>query len=120
MISASVGWSEVRKGERIAGDTRSMPGYAVRSRAPVIAADWDTEQRFARSRTLSSHGVRSSVCALVGDPGSPFGVLTVHLGNPSRYQRIVSRSPMASRMRWPRRSRAATLRRRSAIRRTTG
>ena len=82
MISASVGCPEARKGERIAGDTRSMAGYAVRSRAPVIVADWDTERRFARSCTLSCHGVRSSVCALVGDPGSPFGVLAVHFRQP--------------------------------------
>ena len=31
---------------------------------------------------LLTRGIRSSVCALVGDPGSPFGVLAVHFRQP--------------------------------------
>ena len=82
VMRAAVGWPDERTGERIAGEARSLSGYAVRSRGSIVVEDWEDERRVARSSTLRARGVRSSVATLVGDPGSPFGALAVHYTQP--------------------------------------
>jgi diguanylate cyclase (GGDEF)-like protein/PAS domain S-box-containing protein len=81
-IRATAGWPDERKGERIAGDARSLSGYVLRSRDPVVVEDWAQERRFSPSAGLLARGVRTSVAVLVGDPGSPYGVLAIHYAQP--------------------------------------
>ena len=69
LVMAEVGWHDECKGERIAGEERSLSGYAVRSRGPVVVVDWEQERRFLRSGARLTRGVRSSVGVLVGKPG---------------------------------------------------
>jgi diguanylate cyclase (GGDEF)-like protein/PAS domain S-box-containing protein len=78
IVRAAVGWPDGRKGAHVAGEARSGPGYAVRSREPLVVEDWEQERRFVGSSELLARGVRSTVAVLVGDANSPFGVLTVH------------------------------------------
>jgi diguanylate cyclase (GGDEF)-like protein/PAS domain S-box-containing protein len=86
VIRAAVGWPDELKGESIEGEARSISGYALRSRGPLVVADWEDETRVARSGSLAARGVRSSVAVLVGDPGSAFGVLAVHYTRPDAVQ----------------------------------
>jgi diguanylate cyclase (GGDEF)-like protein/PAS domain S-box-containing protein len=78
IVRAAVGWPDRRKGAGIAGEAHSGPGYAVRSRKPVLIEDWEQERRFVPSSELLARGVRSSVVVLVGDADAPFGVLAAH------------------------------------------
>jgi diguanylate cyclase (GGDEF)-like protein/PAS domain S-box-containing protein len=78
IVRAAVGWPDWRKGAHVAGEARSAPGYAVRSREPLVIEDWEQERRFVPSSGLLARGVRSTVAVLVGDAHAPFGVLTVH------------------------------------------
>ena len=104
----TVGWPQARQGERIAGDDRSMSGYAVRSRAAVVVEDWDQERRFAIQATLLARGVRSSVGVLVGDPGLSVRRARGPLHATRRPSRRIVPVPRWPReYRWPRRSRAA-------------
>ena len=77
VLAAEVGWTDPMKGERIAGEGRSLFGYAARSGKPVIIKDWEQERRFPLSRQRLARGVRSSIGVPVGDPAMPFGVLEV-------------------------------------------
>jgi diguanylate cyclase (GGDEF)-like protein len=87
VVREEVGWIDECKGERIAGEERSLSGYAVRSRGPVMVEDWEQERRFLRSAKRLSRGVRSSAAVLVGNPDSPFGVLEVHYTQPNAVPR---------------------------------
>ena len=82
VVRAEVGWPDQTKGERIAGEQRSLSGYAVRSCVPIVVEDWELERRFLPSGIRLAHGVRSSVGVLVGAPDSPFGVLEVDYTHP--------------------------------------
>ncbi len=77
VLTAQVGWPDQNQGERIEGEQRSLSGYTVRSRRPVVVADWEQERRFMPSSQRLARGVGTSVAVLVGDPESPFGVLEV-------------------------------------------
>jgi diguanylate cyclase (GGDEF)-like protein/PAS domain S-box-containing protein len=82
IVRAAVGWPDRRVGAHIAGEGRSGPGYVVRSGEPVLIEDWEQERRLVPSSELLARGVRSTAGVLVGDPGSPFGVLAVHYTEP--------------------------------------
>jgi PAS domain S-box-containing protein len=82
VLAAEIGWPDQEKGEQIAGEGRSLSGYAIRSRESVVVEDWEQEQRFLPSSERLVRGVRSSVGVLVGDPDSPFGVLEVQYTDP--------------------------------------
>jgi PAS domain S-box-containing protein len=77
VLLAEVGWPDELRGQQIAGEGRSLSGYAVGSRGSVAVQDWEQEERFSRSSRRSTHKVRSSLGVLVGDRDSPFGVLEV-------------------------------------------
>jgi PAS domain S-box-containing protein len=82
VLRAEVGWPDVTKGEPIAGEQRSLSGYAVRPSGPIVVEDWESERRFLLSGIRLAHGVHSSVGVLVGSPDSPFGVLEVAYTHP--------------------------------------
>jgi len=82
IVRAAVGWPDRRVGAHIAGEERSGPGYVVRSGEPILVEDWEQERRLVPSSELLARGVRSTAGVLVGDPGSPFGVLAVHYTEP--------------------------------------
>ncbi len=78
VFKAAIGWPDGRAGDHIAPDSGSLVEYVVASHRPIVVDDWDREQRVQRSGELLARGVRSSVAVLVGEPGSPVGVLAVH------------------------------------------
>ena len=82
IVRAAVGWPDRRVGAHIAGEGRSGPGYVVRSGEPILVEDWEQERRLVPSSELLARGVRSTAGVLVGDLGSPFGVLAVHYTEP--------------------------------------
>ncbi|MGO9898202.1 MAG: PAS domain S-box protein [Solirubrobacteraceae bacterium] len=96
VLVAEVGWPDQNTGERIAGEGRSLSGYAVRSQMPVVVQDWEQELRFLPSSQRLARKVASSVGVLVGDRGverharsasvghrdSTFGVLEVQYTQP--------------------------------------
>ena len=84
VFKAAIGWPEGRAGDHIAPDAGSLAGYVVASHRPIVVDDWDREQRVQRSGKLLARGVRCSVAVLVGEPGSPVGVLAVHYCKPQR------------------------------------
>jgi len=82
VLRADAGCFDEANGRPIAGEGRSLTGYAVRSRGPVAVQDWGQEERFPCSSGRSSRAVRSSLGVLVGDRESPFGVLEVQYTQP--------------------------------------
>jgi PAS domain S-box-containing protein len=83
VLRAKVAWPDAHTGSQIAGEGRSLPGYAVSSRGSVVVQDWHQEKRFPSSSQRSSRMVRSSLGVLVGDRDAPFGVLEVHYLRPN-------------------------------------
>jgi len=83
-FKAAIGWPEGRAGDQIAPDAGSLAGYVVASHRPIVVEDWDREQRVQRSGKLLARGVRCSAAVLVGEPGSPVGVLAIHYCKPQR------------------------------------
>jgi diguanylate cyclase (GGDEF)-like protein/PAS domain S-box-containing protein len=59
-------------------------GYTIVSGAPVIVSDWDTEERFSRSRTLGVEA-RSGISVAIEGRVQPFGVFAVHSMQPRQY-----------------------------------
>jgi diguanylate cyclase (GGDEF)-like protein/PAS domain S-box-containing protein len=83
VITATVGWSDARRGTRIAGDSPASGLLrAMRSQEPFVVEDWEQVPGVVRSSELVARGVRSSVCVPVGEGDSPFGVLAVHYMQP--------------------------------------
>jgi diguanylate cyclase (GGDEF)-like protein/PAS domain S-box-containing protein len=87
VFKAAIGWPEGRAGDQIAPDAGSLAGYVIASHRPIVVDDWDCEERVQRSGKLLARGVRCSVAVLVGEPGSPVGVLAVHYCKPQRAPR---------------------------------
>jgi diguanylate cyclase (GGDEF)-like protein/PAS domain S-box-containing protein len=64
--------------ELVPGGRASMAGYTVLTGAPVVVADFETEQRFTVSSVLASRGVRSGLTVLIEGRGDLFGVFGLH------------------------------------------
>ena len=92
VLAAEVGWPDQMPGEPVAGEERSLSGFAARSRQSVVVEDWEQERRFVPSSQRLGRGVRSSVGVLVGDRDAPFGVLEVQYTQPRRCRQTVFRS----------------------------
>ena len=83
VITATVGWSDARRGARIAGDSPASGLLrAMRSHEPFVVEDWEQVPGVVVSSELVARGVRSSVCVPVGERDSPLGVLAVHYKQP--------------------------------------
>jgi diguanylate cyclase (GGDEF)-like protein/PAS domain S-box-containing protein len=83
LITATAGWSDARRGARIAGDSPASGLLrAMRSQEPFVIEDWEQVPGLVISSELAARGVRSSVCVPVGEGDSPFGVLAVHYMQP--------------------------------------
>jgi diguanylate cyclase (GGDEF)-like protein/PAS domain S-box-containing protein len=62
----------------------TQAGYALRTRAPVVSEDLRTETRFNAS-TLVANGMVSGMGALIEVDASPYGVLSAHSTEPTRF-----------------------------------
>ncbi len=83
VITATVGWSDARRGARISGDSPASGLLcAMRSQEPFVVEDWEQVPGVVRSSELVARGVRSSVGVPVGERDSPHGVLSVHYMQP--------------------------------------
>jgi diguanylate cyclase (GGDEF)-like protein/PAS domain S-box-containing protein len=83
VITATAGWSDARRGARIAGDSPASGLLrAMRSQEPFVVEDWEQVPGVVRSSELVARGVRSSVGVPVGERNSPLGVLSVHYTQP--------------------------------------
>ena len=84
ILAAQVGWPDQPKGEPVAGEARSLSGYASRSGRPVLVEDWERSgASSARANGLRTACAAASACSS-GDPDTPFGMLEVQYGDPSR------------------------------------
>jgi diguanylate cyclase (GGDEF)-like protein len=63
----------------------SHGGLTVSSGQPVIVRDWAKEPRFAEAALLLREGFASSITVPVPGPSKPFGVITAHARQPSRF-----------------------------------
>jgi PAS domain S-box-containing protein len=70
-------WGGSERGPALAG-MDSPAGHAVRTGAPISAADLRIDPRFADDTLVSAHGVVSSLSVLVHGRDRPFGVLSAH------------------------------------------
>ncbi len=77
-VTASVGWSQDRKGERIASEGPSSLEAVASAGGLAVVEDWEQERRFPPSQRLVDRGVRSSVAVVIGELEAPLGVLAVH------------------------------------------
>jgi len=66
--------------------TDSQAGYCVATRAPVVVAEWEREDRFRRSASVAAVGARSGACAPIRGRGErPFGVVGAQSRTPDRF-----------------------------------
>src|ERR1700761_931063 len=62
----------------VPGGRGSQAGDALAQGAPVVVADWEQEDRFARSPVLAEQGARSGLTVLIQGRREPYGVLGLH------------------------------------------
>jgi diguanylate cyclase (GGDEF)-like protein/PAS domain S-box-containing protein len=62
-------------GDRVAATLRTQMGHTVRTHAPTVVEDWQTESRFAPPP--AAYGWRSGACVLIEGVHGTFGVLSV-------------------------------------------
>jgi PAS domain S-box-containing protein len=74
---AGAGWRPGIVGGRILpGGRRSLPGFALLTGGPVIAADLPAEARFEIPHHLREHEVMSAIAVVIDPLREPFGTLT--------------------------------------------
>ena len=83
------GWSGLPLGSAAAaaGASSSSPEReeALRTRAPVVVADWRREQRFEAPSFLRDLGVRSAATVPIEGRSDVFGTLSVYATEPNRF-----------------------------------
>ncbi len=85
-MCAGVGWSQGTVGSAMVGlETESPAGFVLRSNAPVVVADWQTEHRFTQPEVIAAHGVCSSANVLIHGKKQPFGVMSAHVTVPRSF-----------------------------------
>ncbi len=78
LLRAGVGWKDGLVGHAtVEGGRRSLAGFTLQTRKPVILRDLQAETRFDAPPLLTAHGVVAGVTVLIGKAGHPFGVLGV-------------------------------------------
>jgi signal transduction histidine kinase len=85
-VVAGVGWRPGVVGRLILpGGRGSMSGYAFQSGAPVVVADFSTEQRFDFVAALREHGAASGMSVRIGGDDAPFGTLNAFTSRAGRF-----------------------------------
>jgi two-component sensor histidine kinase len=79
-LRAGHGWNGETAGQSVAtSDPDTQMGITLRSKLPVVVADFSTERRFERPDRLAAHGIKSGASvAIAGSEGTPFGALAVY------------------------------------------
>jgi diguanylate cyclase (GGDEF)-like protein/PAS domain S-box-containing protein len=83
-IIASVGYSHGPSA--LPAGTGTQSGYALSTRAPVVADDLRSETRFD-PRLLLEQGMLSGITAVIEGRDRPFGVLTAHTSEPRHFSK---------------------------------
>lgn len=79
LLRAGVGWHDSVVGSAtVEDDPKSQAGYTLRSEAPVVVENLDTDDRFDGPPLLSEHDVKSGISVVIGSPGDPWGVFGTH------------------------------------------
>ena len=82
-VCAGVGWPDGVVGSAKVGvDQGSHAGYTLLADDTVVVDDYEREARFTPSSLVVTHGVRSSISAVIGGSERPFGVISVHATRP--------------------------------------
>jgi GAF domain-containing protein len=80
LVVAGVGWDNGIVGhEMVPALERSSEGYALRTGAPAVSDNINTEDRFDYAEFLKKHGVKSMINVVIPGPDGrpPFGLLQV-------------------------------------------
>lgn len=78
-LRGGVGWTEGLVGEMVMSvEADSQAAFTLRSEAPVIVEDLETETRFRGPSLLHSHGVVSGLSVIISGQDRPFGILGAH------------------------------------------
>ncbi len=85
-LIAGVGWTEDVVGiASVPAGTNSQPGYALSVNGPVAVVDYREEQRFAPSKHLVNHHVRSGISAVIRGRSRTWGVLSAYSAAPRSF-----------------------------------
>lgn len=76
LLRAGIGWKAGLVGHAtVEAGPNSQAGDTLVSREPVVVPDLRQETRFSAPSLLVEHSVVSGISVVIGEPGSPFGVL---------------------------------------------
>ena len=75
-LRAGIGWRPDQPLIPQAGGGQAA--FTLRSRAPVVVADYATEDRFEPDRVITDHGIVSGLSVVIEGREQPFGVLSAH------------------------------------------
>lgn len=79
VLIEGAGWKEGYVGDTIImAGKESQTGYTLLIDEPVIAEDYQEEQRFTPSSLILEHGAVSGLSVKIGGKDKPFGVLSAH------------------------------------------
>lgn len=86
LVRAGVGWREGVVGVvKLAADTASPAGFALKTGAPVISNHLAGEARFRTPALMAEHGVRRAINVVVAGTEPAFGVLEVDSCDPGDF-----------------------------------
>jgi signal transduction histidine kinase/ActR/RegA family two-component response regulator/HAMP domain-containing protein len=78
-LRAGIGWNEGCVGRvTVPATDYTQSGFVLTVGEPVVFDDLSQERRFAPSRFLVEHGVRSGITVAISGHGRPFGLLGAH------------------------------------------
>jgi PAS domain S-box-containing protein len=85
-LVAGAGWEAGAVGQACVGDDPSMePGCALDAPGPVVIEDAAEDERFGRAPLMEAHGLSSSAHVTIASTPEPYGVLSVHAGEPRAF-----------------------------------
>jgi PAS domain S-box-containing protein len=87
LFRAGVGWQEGTIGQLRSAADCPVPGHTIATEQAVIADDLTSDERFAGSPLLSSHGVVSALSVVIRGRHEPFGALGAFTRERRRFSR---------------------------------
>ncbi|AFZ18850.1 GAF domain-containing sensor histidine kinase [Allocoleopsis franciscana] len=85
VLRAGIGFPKEAIGAETVGEQNSLTGYTLRSRQPVIVEDWQQETRLCSLPLLQEYDTIGSISTVIEGIEKPFGVLSIHATEPSRF-----------------------------------
>ncbi|ADB61780.1 multi-sensor signal transduction histidine kinase [Haloterrigena turkmenica DSM 5511] len=81
-----VGWHEGLVGSTtVPADTNSQAGITLRTEAPIVVDDVQSEDRLSEPALLTDHGITSGISVIVGSVDEPWGVLGTYATEPREF-----------------------------------